>query len=289
MIKKIYIAITILSTLFSCTKTILLDIQPRIELNISENLIYSDTCISAGKPYSIGIIASSAGGENLTNLIVKSNGKRIFDKGYNHPEIEENILLTKTLEDTEKIEIILLNKARIADTLSLLIEKLNTSYLPIKRYSNVIIGAQSNSIYGNYFSFSNAQIYSQAQAFNNQETIDLVYYFDAVSDANTLASPGANLSGIITGVDAPEFWTIKNTTYYSRTAINISDEEFNNSVNDSLILSNLFIDGGRKAKQLQNSQYYGIQTHNKKNGIIKIETVTGQADGTIQFSAILQQ
>jgi len=56
-----------------------------------------------------------------------------------------------------------------------------------------------------------------------------------------------------------------------------------------LIIANLFTGGGRKAKQLQSAQYFALQNNENKFGIIRIENVTGQDDGNMQFSLIIQQ
>jgi len=275
--------------LYSCEKSTLSDINPTIQLKISDSTVFSDTSLAAGNQYKLGIMASSVNGENLTNLIVESNGIRIVDLGFNMPELDTELVLTKTNEETELINIIIFNKARKSDTVSLIIKKLVAAYSPITRYSDLNMGAQSNMNTGNYFSLSNGQIYTQAEAYNNQQLIDLIYYFDPAADANTLASPGANLTGIIIGSDAPDYWTIRRTTKYSRTTFNINEQEFISATNDSLIVANLFSDGGRKAKQLKNNQYYEIQTNEGKFGIIQIQTVSGLADGNILFSLIVQK
>jgi hypothetical protein len=287
---KLLPAICILYLLVnSCIKPALSEIEPVIHFKIEAHYIFADTSLSPGTQYKVGIIASSANGENLTNLIVESNGVRVFDKGYNQSDIYEDILLTKNLDETEKLSFIIRNKARKADTLRLVISRLQITYSPILKFNNIILGAQDNLTIGNYFSFQNAQLYTQAEAYINQELIDILYYYDASGDANTLASPGANLSGIISGNDSPQNWAVKRTTRYSREALLINDQEFASAENDSLIISNLFTDGGRKAKQLQNNQYFGVQTNENKYGIIRIVAVNGQTSGDIQISLILQE
>lgn len=288
---KNIILFTILVIFFSasCDKIKLSEIKPMLLLKISEGYVYSDTSISAGRQYTLGITASSANGENLTNLIVESNGNRLIDKGFNTPEYIEDVVLTKSNEDEENLQIIVFNKAKKSDTLSIVVSNLLAQYAAINRYSDILLGAQNNTGMGNYFSLSNGQVYSQSEAYNNQQLIDIVYYYDPSGDANTLASPGANLTGIITGTDSPDYWTTKRTTRYCRAALVIKEDEFNSAANDSLIVANLFTDGGRKAKQLQNNQYYGFQTNDGKFGIIRIKTVSGLAEGNIQFSLIFQQ
>jgi len=289
MIKSILLFSLSVTIFFSCQTPELTGYKPIIDLQIKNGYIYSDTIINVGKQYLVSIYASSGNGENLTNLIITSNGQRIVDKGFNLPEINEDIILTKTNDETEIISFIIINKVRKRDTISITIKKMNSPYSAISRIKSDFIGAQNNLNKGNYFSFSDGKRYTQSQAFENQQLIDLINYYDSAGDENTIASPGANLSGITIGNDSPENWTIKRTTKYSREALIISDSEFNNANNDSLILAYLFTDGGRKAKQLQKGKYFGFQTNEGKYGILKIESVSGQADGTIQLSLIIQK
>ena len=275
-------------SLFSCTKTEISLLKPSIKLKQEAGFIYKDTSLKAGSQYKLGIIALSESGENLTNIYIESNGNRIFDKGYNQAEIVENLTFVKNSEELEILNIIIRNKSRQADTLTLNIAREQSSFLPIKRLDNVIVGAQGNSGIGNYFSISDGKTYTQPEAFLNQQMIDLIYYYDNSGDANTLASPGANLSGIVSGSDSPEFWTIKRTTRFSRLPLIIDDKQFSESLNDSLIIANLFSDGGRKAKQLQNGQFYGFITEENKPCILKIVTVNGQNEGSVEISLIIQ-
>ena len=272
-----------------CEKKEYADIKPVISLNTETDYVSTDTSLGVGQQYKVGILANSESGENLTNLIIKSNGIRIFDNGYNAPTLSEEILLTKTTEETERLTFIIRNKARLADSLTITIKKTIKDYSVITRYSSILLGCHQNTSIGNYYSFSNNQIYTQSEAYNNQELIDLIYFYDATGDENTLGSPGANLTGILTGIDSPDNWTIQKTTRYSRSPIIINENEFLNVQNDSLILANLFTDGGRKAKNLAAGQYYGFVNEENKYGIIKIESIAGREEGTVGFSIIIQK
>lgn len=278
----------IITFFYACNKVQLSDIQPTITLKVASGYISGDVELGAGAQYKVGVIASAENGENLTNIIIKSNGNRIFDNGYNAPTLSEEITLTKSNDPTEKLTFIIRNKARLADSISITIIKADIGYGPIKKYSSVILGCDGNSNIGNYYSLSNNLIYTQSEAFNNQNLIDFIYFFDPAGDGNTLGSPGANLAGILTGSDAPDNWSTIRTTRYSRNSITIIDDEFNNALNDSLIIANLFADGGRKAKTLSAGQYWGFVNNENKYGIIKIENVTGQSTGSLQFSLIMQ-
>jgi len=287
--KKILVfSLIFISLLGACKKDQLSDIKPIISLKVANDYISGNAEIGAGSQYKVGIEASSENGENITNIIIKSNGITVFDNGYNTPFLSEDITLVKSTEETEILTFIVRNRARLADSLSITITKAEQAYGAITRYNSVILGCNENTTTGNYYSLINNLVYTQAEAYNNQDLIDIIYFFDPAGDENALGSPGANLTGIITGSDAPENWSIIRTTRYSRSAITILDDDFNNSLNDSLILANLFTDGGRKAKNLSNNQYWGFINNENKYGIIKIENVTGQSTGTLQFSLIMQ-
>ena len=288
MNKVIISIISAILFLSACKKEQLSDIQPTIELKVASGFISEDTELGAGVQYKVGVIASAENGENLTNIIIKSNGNTIFDNGYNAPSLAEEITLTKSNEASEKLTFIIRNKARMADSISITIKKAEVGFGSIIKYSSVILGCNENSNIGNYYSLANNLVYTQSEAFNNQDVIDIIYFFDPAGDENALGSPGANLTGILTGSDAPDNWTILPTTRYSRSPISIKADEFDNALNDSLIIANLFTDGGRKAKTLSTGQFWGFVNNENKYGIIKIEDVTGQSTGTLQFSLIMQ-
>ncbi len=284
-----HLIVIILFLITSCKKDDISDIKPVISIETGTGLISENVTLAAGQQYQVHVIASAENGENLTNLIIKSNNTRVFDNGYNTPTLSEIITLTKTTEETETLTFIIRNKARLADSLTITLTKEIKEPGEITRINSVVLGCHENTSIGNYYSIGNNLVYTQAEAFNNQNVIDILYFFDAAEDKNTLGSPAANVSDIITGNEAPDQWELKRTTRYTRAPLDIDDEVFNNSTNDQLILEHLFTDGGRKAKQLKAGDFYGFVNEEGKYGIIKIENITAQAEGTIQFSLIIQK
>lgn len=289
MKRLVFTMFLICLVLFSCEKEQKLQIEPQIILSDIKNYVGTNTSLAVGEQYKVQIEASSNNGENITNLIVKSNGNRVFDNGYNTPSLTEEISLTKSNEEKETITFIVRNKARLADSVSIEITKLEKEYGNIFRQNSIVLGCHENLNIGNYYSINNNLVYIQSEAFNNQNLIDIVYFYDASEDLNALGSPAANISSIITGSDAPENWEIKRTTRYTPAPLDITDNEFTNSQNDSLIVAHLFTGGKRKAKKLSNNIFYGLVNEEGKYGIIKIEEVVGEANGTIKFSLIMQK
>ncbi|MFZ4398989.1 MAG: hypothetical protein ACOYO1_03055 [Bacteroidales bacterium] len=294
-IVKRNIQITILAISFvffhSCTKdetenTILPD------LILKTGGIYSskDTAIAEGSQICIGIHATANGGENLCNLIIHSNNDQVLlDYGFNATQIDKDVIIHKNADSIQIISIIIRNKNGGSDSISISLRKNGSAYKTVFSY-NFILGGQNNSSIGSFASLSNGMIYSLTDASQNQSLIDILYYYSlANQEYNCLSSSGGNVAGIFSGVYAPENWSLKNTTYFSRSIINIPISCFDEAQNDSIIIANIFSNGGRKAKALVNNQIWGLQTQNGKYGLLKIIEVNGMENGNIKFAVKVQQ
>ncbi len=265
------------------------NILPQLSLKTGGIYISADTDIAEGSQITIGIKASASGGENLCNLIVKSNySTSLLDYGFNASTIDKDIVIYKNADSIQKIAIIIRNKIGLSDSVNIILRRNGSAYKPILSYI-ITLGGQNNSSIGSFASLSNGLVYSLVDASQNQALIDLLYYYTASNaEYNTIASAGANITGFFSGTNAPEYWTTKNTTYFSRSLINIPLQSFDDAQNDSIIIANIFTNGGRKAKALAANQIWGLQTQTGKFGLLKIIAVNGQENGTIQFAVKLQ-
>jgi hypothetical protein len=296
-IKKHSIQFTILIVCIACFSSCSKDestntVSPTIELKIGGIFISSDTAIAEGSQITIGVRASANNGENICNLIVKSNETTtLLDYGFNASTIDKDFEIYKNADSIQKITIIIRNKIGLSNSINIILRRNGSAYKPILSF-NITLGGQNNSIIGSFSSLSNGLVYSLVDASQNQALIDLLYYYTTYnSEYNTIASAGANISGFFIGTNAPEYWTTKNTTFFSRNVINIPLQSFDNAQNDSIIIANKFAEGtgGRKAKALTANQIWGLQTQAKKLGLLKIISVNGQENGTVQFAVKVQQ
>jgi len=63
------------------------------------------------------------------------------------------------------------------------------------------IGAQSNTTTGGFYSVSKNKVYTQAEAFADQASVDILCFYEAEGGNNVaLASPGSGITGIFTGL-----------------------------------------------------------------------------------------
>ncbi|MCX6231196.1 MAG: hypothetical protein NTZ33_06595 [Bacteroidetes bacterium] len=266
-------------------------IPPILHLKIGNSYIANDTAIAEGSQITIGISALANGGENLCNLVIKSNNSlSLLDFGFNAASIDKDFVIHKNTDSIQKISIIIYNKTGLCDSIVLKLYKNGSAYKAVIYYPSITLGGQNNTSIGSFSSFSNGLVYNLNDASTNQALIDLLYYYSVTNqEYNCIASPGANITGIFSGANAPEFWSVKNTTYFSRTVINIPLSSFDNALNDSIIIANIFSNGGRKAKALTANQIWGFQTQTGKFGLMKIINVNGLESGTVQIAVKLQQ
>ncbi len=279
-------------SIYSCSKDESSNtIQPIIEFKTGGIYTFNDTAIAEGSQICIGIKACTNEGENLCNLTVQSNSTlSLLDYGFNAPSIDKDIIIHKNADSIQVINVTIRNKNGLSDSVKIILRKNGTAYKPILSFPDITLGGQNNTLTGSFASLHNGLMYSLADAFQNQPLIDLLYYYSvANAEYNCIASPGANVIGIYSGNEAPEYWTTKRTTYFSRSVINIPISSFDNAINDSIIIANIFANGGRKAKALTNNQIWGIQTEDGKFGLLKVITVNGLENGTVKFAVKLQE
>ncbi|MFH1118579.1 MAG: hypothetical protein V1775_02065 [Bacteroidota bacterium] len=109
-------------------------------------------------------------------------------------------------------------------------------------------------------------------------------------DANmmALASPGTGITGVFTGATSPEFYTIKNQTWFVKTTLTAA--QFDAVQNDGIVLDSFDTENDfRKAKLLTAGDVYCFKLQNGKYGLLKVIEVTGAATGTLEIAIKVQK
>jgi len=226
----------------------------------------------------VGINAESDGVDMLSNIVITVNDFELVNESINQHEYMENFSLVKGVAESEvwkfTVEDVDGKSAEISLTLNREYELLSMT--------SAGLGAQDNTSIGSFYSFSLQEVLMQGDAFENQESVDLLYYFDG-ADENIIASPGANVSDdIFTGTSGLVNWTTLNETRYYKTSLATGD--FTSLVNDGDIISNYVVaDAKRKAKNLSEGDIYTFRTSSGRYGAFKVVTVTGAAEGSIDI------
>ncbi|MCD4682836.1 MAG: hypothetical protein K8R86_06105 [Bacteroidales bacterium] len=275
----------------SCNKQENPDVAPAIQLIADSGYIGNSTSVSPGTLMNFKLDFKE-GSEKLTNFYIEVTdlnhlSKRYFDTAM----YVSNLLWTgsfyKSPDSFESWDFII--RDRQGGSSSVLIQILadtNAVYLPLLLLEGVEMGAQNNVENGSFFSFNSQLVYFPPEAKQNQEIIDLVYYYG--EDEWTIASPGANIEdGVFSENVSPVNWEIRNTTRFIKTGLTQAD--FNNAQNDSILIANYVdADGKRKAKNLTSGDIYVFKNQQNRLGMFKVNSVSGTDAGCLEIDLKIQ-
>ncbi len=144
----------------------------------------------------------------------------------------------------------------------------------------ITLGAQNNT-QGSSFASSTGTVYTLAQAAQNSHLVDFMYYYGATNQA-TLAAPGdAQTAQVYSQVSN---WTTKNNTKFVKNpTINFDN------LSATTDISGVTFGSETKANQLAANNIIAFKTDAGKIGFIKVNSITGTNDGTINITVKVQQ
>ncbi len=268
-------------------------IGPKIIFKKGSQYISGDTSIIIGKSFRTGIEVSS-GDANITNLIIRLNDgteKTFLDTGMNVSSFSLDKMLPKTANLHDVWTFIVRDKNGKSASISFTVfADSNSIYQPVIYYTSVILGAQNNQDTGSFFDVDYNTRYNLMEAYAIQDSIEMLYYYDAIaSDANTIASPNANLdASVFPGIYGLSNWTVKNEIRYFKLAISHTD--FINISNDSLLIASYDEPNAkRKAKNLISGNIYSFKTPKGKYGIFRVIKVYGTSGGSVEIEIKIQK
>lgn len=276
--------------LLGCKKEGVEHPPPTIQLISGAEFVSVDTLLKLGEEFKVGINAANPN-VNLTNFIIKVETNEIetfVDSGMNTPTLHYEKYVTKGISELEKWTFIIRDKDGRSSEVTLNIGLDNTgTYGSINYYPDIILGAQNNSL-NSFYSIDN-DTYSLSEAFQNQDLIDLCYYYDFIdTDENTIASPGANIdASVYPGNEGLEYWTVRRESRFK--LVDVSEEDFLNASNDSLLLAAHGVaDGKRKAKNLATGNTFAFKNDDGRIGLFRVNSISGTDEGEVNISIKVQ-
>ncbi len=274
---------------FSCDKSPA-DLPPQISFLLGAGLTSTDTVLTAGQKVKIGIHASK-GSVNLTYFSVRFNDGTntiLLDSGMNTASLNYTLDVIKTTAPVETWSFVVMDRNRVERSINLVLTKSDSSaWGKIRTMNDIQLGAQENPAPGSFFSLNENLVMNLQQAFGNQSSADLVYYYGQYEA--TLASPNeAEAPAFFTGPQGIANWTIKNETRYDTTMI--TPQMFDLVQNDSLILAAYEPTAGKKkGKYLVPGMVLSFKSPAGKLGLIKIHEVAPLPAGAVKFTVKIQE
>ncbi len=263
---------------------------PTMTLKSDQGYIASNTTAAYGDTLRFGVTANGNGSDNLVKFTIAVNDQVLLDSTINTQNFTFNFYTTKSVLDSEKWVMTVTDQAGNTANNTVTI---TGTFGAINSFTTVLLGAQDNVATESFLSLSNneANRYFQAAAFDHQADIDMFCYYENTPEhvnLMTLASPGANVTGIFSGATSPEFYTTKNTTLFVKTELNPA--MFDGVENDATLLAVYNADSTyKKAKMLAEGDVYSFKLQSGKYGIFKVVDVTGTETGSITLEIKVQQ
>lgn len=274
----------------SCTKDDDEPVLPTVAFNQTAGYITGNTTAAYGDTLNFGIILQSNGADNLVKFEIKANDQVLVDSTINTASFVFNFYAIKSIADTEVWAFTATDIAGNKKTETITI---TGNFGAINSYTTILFGAQDNAAVESFLSLSNNQAvkYFQANAFQNQDKIDIFcFYEDTPTHQNymSLGSPGSNITGVFTGATSPDNYTTKNLTRFYKTTLTAA--QFDAIQNDAVILANYNADESRKkASVLTAGDVYAIKIQSGLYGLIKVIAVTGTETGTLEIAVKIQK
>lgn len=301
MKKATYILVSVLLagiTIFSACKK---DSTPEqfftFDLASGTGYITGDVTLPTGQPFKVGIVASASTDNTLTHLLINRvfEGKTdiIFDTTLNLTAFNYDFNWVSRGEPGVETWIFTITESTGSSLMKTFNITTESTTGPIYTYDQRILGGQQNPT-GPAFSSANGEVYDLASGKINAASVDWLYYFGTVSSA-TITSPDDNdATKIFTdggtvedpGPNALLTWSVRNATRF----ILINDTINWDAIQDDSELITLSQGASESAvRELQAGFYVAFITSQGKRGLIRINAINQEEDGTIDISVKVQQ
>lgn len=273
--------------------------EPEIQFINDSGFIYEDTTLLLSDMIKIGIVAKSKSDVELTHfnytIIEDDTNITSIDSGIYTQEFQYKLDISKGIAYQERWEFYVRDRdGRESNVFGITLTKDSASIFGnIVHIPSLSFGAQSNNEYNGFYSLSELTQYNLSEAYNNQDIINMLYFYDFLDgDENTISSPGANIDeSVFPGSQGLQNWQTRNTTrFIEQTAISVV--EFDACTNDSLILANTFSfsSGKRKSKNLAPGKIFAFVTENEiYRGLFKVIDVQGLDEGSVEIEIKMQE
>jgi len=303
MKKRVYIwiaaSLAVITIFSACKKK---DSTPEqfftFEFATGTGYISGDVTMAIGQPFKVGIISTSSTDNTLTHLYItrtfQSKTDSVFDTTLNLTALNYDFDWVSRSEpgvETWNFMITESTGNSLQKNFSITTE---TTTGPINTYDQRILGAQQNPA-GPAFASMSGTVYSLADAKANDASVDWLYYFGSTSFA-TITSPDDNDAikvftdgGTVEdpGPNALVTWSVRNATRF----LTIITDTINwDAIQDDTELIALSEGAFETSlKTLEAGFYLAFITEAGKRGLIRINQISQEEDGTIDISVKVQQ
>lgn len=264
---------------------------PQILFNAASGYTTGDVTVPANSAIKIGIIANGTSSD-LSRFTFTQSGSTtpIVDSAISVKQYIQNFnLITAPVAGSVKLTFKVTQKDGETSELSLTIITSAPVGGPIKNHTAKILGSYDNNTYGSSFGSADGTVYKMADAKTNAAKIDWMYFYGSANQA-TIASPNDPTAATVfsDATNGLQTWSVRNDTRFQIVTLP-TGLTWDAITTDKEIIPLATGASATKVATLSAGKYVSFNTVSGKMGLIRIEAVTGLADGTITYSVKVQQ
>lgn len=250
------------------------DPRPVITFKVDAGFTASDGDFTEGGEIKIGVVAN----QNLITKKKLTNFTLVRTIGGTAETIADETIDIETFNKDYTIELSVPGNykftAKITDedsksaetSFELTVDEKPDPRVPVKKNSNLELGSVNDTL-GSFYSTSYEQVYKIAEAAENQEKVDFIFWKDPRVNANTITSPDNEVIGSVNFFGIHN-WTVKNETRLIKTEMTV--EEFD-AIEDKYLFPEFDMEVATDmANNLEAGKIIFFKTQEGKHGYIKI-------------------
>ncbi len=285
-IAKLFLLIIALSVIvYSCEPVA--GGSPTLELLTDNKYVSDNDSVAPGDTVLIGLKCTWNGKDVLERVIVSKNGpllQTIELEAMDGKGVAFGLKYEKSAEEKDSFSFELVDAASQITSLSIVLYK-DTSLSDLREIKGIKLGTQENTTDKQLFSistYSTSYDTAQVNTVNSLQTkIDFVAAYDNQNNYY-IGSPASDFNGIYDfgaweEPNTTEFVPFSNTDYELLNKTKIKDKF--EAASDTLEI----------AKNLTQGSMFFFKTQSNKFGVIKVNSVNGGANGTINFDMKVQR
>lgn len=265
-------------------------VLPVVAFNQQAGFITGDASAAFGDTLNFGIILKGNGSDNLVKFVIKANNQTLLDSTINAQNYNYNFYSIKGTNPTDVWSFSTTDVAgnRKEETITI-----TGAFGEINTYTAILMGAQDNATTESFLSLQDnaATLYLQAQAFQNQEKIDIFCFYENTAlhqNLMSLGSPGSFITDVFTGATSPDNYTTNNLTRFYKTEL--TSAQFDAVSDDAVLLDSFNADEARKkASVLAVNDVYAFRIQSGLTGLFKVLEVNGAEAGTLKIAVKIQK
>ncbi len=282
-----FLAIATASTLLltGCQDPEPTDVKPTISFETGADYISADATVEAGSTFMLGINADANdnSGANLTKLtmvrhFVSINAEQTitWDTTINVATYSIDFQVTAYNEEGTDSFIFTITDAE-GETAEVSLDiTTEITYGPLNVFEDITLGDKDNAI-GSSFASLDGTVYTLAEAKENSDKIDIVYYYGATNKATICAPSDPTAAEVYNNPDVGvASWATRNATKFIETTVTADEFDAIPADNDTQVIE---IATGADQSLVTNLDHdgapvvLGFETATGKKGLIKVQQV----------------